>query len=78
MVKHGFYQIFDIIRCFNFILILRQVYGRYLDLPKIEPLHQSHKRIFSIPHHHIFLPLDQLVVGGCDGGFLESAVHVFD
>ena len=66
------------IRCIHFVLIFHQVYGRYLAVPNIEPVHNLYKRLVGIPHHHIILPLDPLVVDGCDGFFLQGAVHIFD
>ena len=78
LVKHYFYCILGVINYFNFVLIPHQVSSNYLYAPNVEPVHQLHKRIVCIYHHHIFLPLDPLVIHGCDDDFLESAVLVFD
>ena len=78
LIKQDFYCIFGVIRCLYFVLISHQVSGRYLDIPNIESFHQFNKRLVCIPHHHIFLPLDTLVVDGYYGNFIQGTVHVFD
>ena len=51
MVEHDLYHIFECIRCLHLFLIIHQVSGIYLAVPNVDPVHQFHKILGSIPHH---------------------------
>ena len=62
----------------GFFLIPHHVYGRYLDVPNVDPVHQLDGGLVSIPHHHVFILLDPLVVYVCNSDFIEGDVYLFD
>ena len=54
--EHDYYWIFDVIRCLRLLLILHQVYGHYLDVPNVEPVHQFKKYLLAYPTTIYFAP----------------------
>ena len=70
LVEQYFYWVFGVIRRLNVSLIIHEVSVSYLAVPNIDPVHKFNKILDSIPHYHIFLSLDQLVVYGCNGYFI--------
>ena len=65
-------------RGLRFVLNIHEVSGKYLAVPNVDSVYQLNERLFIISHHHIFHPVDPMYVDGCNGNFIDGAVHVFD
>ena len=78
LVEQDFYWLFDVIRHLHCVLFIYQIYGNYLAVPNIEPVHLFNKQLVGISHNHILSLFDLLVVNGCNGNVIEGDVHVFD